>query len=106
MESVICFAFVVATKNTVIGKDKQLLEKKFKNTFVLCELKNVFDDVEYYPNEGFSEKYVKSIGMINTYDRYYSNDLVSEKYKNIKFEQSDIRIEKKETDRDGEHHTI
>lgn len=40
--------------------------------------------------------------MINTYDRYYSNDLVSAKYKNIKFEQSDIRIEKKETDRDRE----
>ena len=42
------------------------------------------------------------MGMLDTGDRFNSNDYISGTYKNIKFEQSDICIEEKHEERDSD----
>lgn len=86
------------------GKDIEKFHKEFKNVFVLKSLKNVFEDINYIPEKGFSEEFIDKIGIIDTGDSYYSNDYISGKYKNISFEQSDVHIEERreEENSDGE----
>ena len=44
--------------------------------------------------------------MINTGDRYSSNDLVIGKYKDVGFTQADVHIEEEHTDSDGDTHYV
>ena len=82
--------------------------KEFKNVFVLKSLNNIFTDITYRPEKGFSRDFIRSIGMIDTGDSFNSNDYISGKYKNISFEQSDIHIqeEHEEEDADGNKETV
>lgn len=102
-ELVFLLIIIGIIKNIINGKDIKLFYKNFKSVFVLNALKKNFDNIVYNPLTGFDINFVNSIGLFNTGDRFYSNDFVSGKYKNINFEQSDIHIEeKRETkDRDG-----
>ena len=99
------FSIVILTivKGVVIGSDAQLFNKHFKNIFVLKSLQHFFKDLDYKSEKGFSKEYIKNVGMLDTGDRFNSNDYISGTYKNIKFEQSDIHIEEKheEEDKDG-----
>ena len=94
---------VVIAKKVVNGKDIELFYKEYKNTFVLSTLKDNFENVEFNPDYGFSKEFINSVGMLDTSDRYSSNDYIKAKYKNITFEQSDIHIEEEHesTDSDG-----
>lgn len=89
------------------GKDIEKFHKEFKNVFVLKSLKNVFDNINYIPEKGFSEEFIDKIGIIDTGDSLYSNDYISGKYKNISFEQSDVHIQERheEENADGEMET-
>ena len=77
--------------------------REFKNSCVLGGLKNIFSDVEYNSSKGFSEDFIRKVGMLDTGDSFESNDYISGKYKNIGFEQSDIHIQEvhEEKDSDG-----
>lgn len=99
---------VIYIKSKANGKNIYRFNKEFKNVFVLKSLNNIFTDITYYPEKGFSKNSIKSIGMLDTGDSYNSNDYISGKYKNIAFEQSDIHIEKKyiEEDADGEQEEV
>lgn len=103
VELVVLIIILVITKGIVNGNDIQTFNKEFKNIFVLKSLKNYFDDLVYKPEKGFSEEEIDKIGMLDTGDRFDSNDYISGKYKNINFEQSDIHVEEKheEEDEDG-----
>lgn len=102
-ELVICLIITMIIKSIANGKGIKKFSQEFKNIFVLGSLKNIFEDITYYPSKGFSEEFVRNIGMIYTGASYSSNDYISGKYKNIAFEQSDIHIQKKheEEDKDG-----
>lgn len=99
--------FIMYIKSKVNGKDIETFHKEFKNVFVLKSLQNIFEDVNYIPEKGFSEEFVDKIGMIDTGDSYSSNDYIFGKYKNITFEQSDIHIAERheEEDKDGKKET-
>lgn len=99
------FSAIIFTiiKNVATGEDIKTFYKSFKNIFVLKSLQHFFGNIDYKPEEGFSKEYIETIGMLDTGDRYYSNDYISGVYKDIKFEQSDIHIEEmhEEEDSDG-----
>lgn len=95
-------------KARVNSADEQLFYKEFKNIFVHKALLNYFSDLKYNEDDGFKEDYINQLGMLDTGDKFHSNDYISGKYKNIKFEQSDIHIEEKheETDSDGNKEVV
>ena len=102
-ELVISIAITFIIKHIVNGKDIRLFNKNYKSIFVLKALKDNFDNINYLPERGFSEESVLQVGMLNTGDRFSSNDFISGEYKGIKFEQSDIHIEEEHerTDSNG-----
>jgi len=104
-EVVIVIVIISVVKAIVNGKDIVLFNKNFKNIFVLKSLQNNFDNVVYTPETGFDKTFVDSVGMLNTADRYHSNDFISATYKNIKFQQSDVHIEEKHEERDSDGNT-
>lgn len=89
------FFITIYIKIKVNGKDIDIFNKEYKNTFVLKSLNNIFENVTYDPNKGFKEEYIEKTGMLDTGDSYSSNDYISGKYKKISFEQSDIHIQEK-----------
>lgn len=92
-------------KTIITSSDISLFKKSYKNVFVLQSLKKYFDDLVYIPEKGFDKSFVDSVGMIDTADRFRSNDYISGIYKNIKFEQSDVHIEERHTETDSDGHT-
>lgn len=73
----------------------------FKENVVKAALEEVFDDVTFTPKSGIPYDVVYSTGMIQTGNRYSSNDLVAGEYKGVKFTQSDVCIEEETVDSDG-----
>lgn len=104
-EIIIGLIIVTIIKNIVNSKDITKFEKEYKNIFVLGSLKKIFDGLEYKPENGISEETIDKIGMMNTGDRFSSNDYISGVYKNIHFEQSDIEIEEKHEEKDDDGNT-
>lgn len=103
--TLLIYLFVIMyIKSKSNGNDIETFHKEFKNVFVLKSLKNIFEDIKYIPEKGFSEEFVDKIGMIDTGDSYQSNDYISGKYKNISFQQSDVHIQERreEENLDGE----
>ena len=92
---IITFIITAILKNNAFGKDIEIFNKNFKNTFVLKTLQNTFSNLVYDYKNGFSKEYIEKIGILDTADNYYANDYIYGKYKNIEFEQSNIHIEKK-----------
>ena len=108
IELIFCLIIVMYIKSKANDKDIEKFYKEFKNVFVLKSLNNIFTDIKYYPEKGFSKNFIKNVGMLYTGDSYNSNDYISGKYKDIAFEQSDIHIEEKyiEEDADGEKEEV
>jgi len=108
IELIFSLIIVMYIKSKANDKDIEKFYKDFKNVFVLKSLNNIFTDIKYYPEKGFSKNFIKNIGMLYTGDSYNSNDYISGKYKDIAFEQSDIHIEEKyiEEDADGEKEEV
>jgi len=86
-----------------IGKIEKF-KKAYKEVIVLELFKETFTNVIYYPERGISEKIISDTNMMDMGDRFYSNDYISAKYKNVPFEFSDIQIKEEYYDRDGNKH--
>lgn len=78
--------------------------RAYKAYFVEQNLKKTFTDLSYDHEAGLSSTLLNLTGMINTGDRYSSNDFTSGKYKNVAFSQADVHIETEYTDSDGDTH--
>lgn len=91
----------MAISSPNINKFKQ----QYKSIIVLEIFKNVFTDITYRPNYGIPEEDISNTNMMRMGDKYYSNDYIKAKYKNVPFEFSDIKIENEYTDSDGDKHT-
>lgn len=97
----LCFV-VLAIVSTIATKNEVLeYRKAYKAYFVERIMRETFTDLEYSHEKGISREYLKNTGMVSTGDSYGSNDLTVAKYKNVKFVQSDVHIQKQETDSDG-----
>ncbi len=92
---------------TVISTSKLNAEyrKIFKSTFVQKALQKKFTDLIYIPNEGIPYQTIASTEMMNMGNRYHSEDYISARYKDIKFEQSDVHIQEEQESTDSDGHT-
>jgi len=99
---VLVFGIIIMTFTT--SKDALLYRKAYKAYFVEQNLRNTFTNLAYDHTKGLSRELIRSTGMINTGDRYSSNDLTVASYKDVKFLQADAHIEEEYTDSDGDTH--
>lgn len=86
----------------VTRKDAEGYRRTYKAYFVERNLRAVFSDLHYNHDAGLSESLLKVTGMVNTGDRYHSNDLTTGRYKDVGFTQADVHIETEHTDSDGD----
>ena len=77
-------------------KDYPIYLNGFKKIYVFDALKRFFTDL-YYDPKGMPSSVIWSTHMLDMGDIYLSNDLISGKYKDTKFMQADVRIQKIET---------
>lgn len=78
--------------------------RAYKTYFVEQNLQKIFTNLSYDHELGLSSALLYLTGMINTGDRYSSNDFTSGKYKDVAFSQADVHIETEHTDSDGDTH--
>lgn len=88
---VICFVLLIVMTISG-GKDKIMLKKLYKDTFVVQLLKEHFDDVIYIWEKGFTKEAVRSMGLVKMGNRFHSEDYISASYKGVHFEQSDVTV--------------
>lgn len=94
------YALSVTISNRKINEFKQ----EYKDIIVLEIFTRVFTDINYRPTYGIPEDDIASTKMMRMGDRYYSNDYISARYKNVPFEFSDVKIQNEYTDSDGDKH--
>lgn len=78
--------------------------RAYKAYFVEQNLQKTFTDLSYNHELGLNSSLLALTGMVNTGDRYSSNDFTSGKYKDVAFSQADVHIETEYTDSDGDTH--
>lgn len=78
-------------------------KKIYKAYFVERQLANVFTDLEYSHDKGLERGLLMYTSMIDTGDKYYSNDYVSGRYNNVKFAQADVEIKKEREGKGSDH---
>ena len=91
-------AIVVSSSMTV---DVMKYKKAYKGYFVEQQLKKIFSDLKYDHAAELDRQILEDNGMIYTGDRYSSNDLTTGKYKDVRFAQADVHIEKQYSDSEG-----
>lgn len=84
--------------------------KRFKDAYkknIILELfKTLFTEIKYLPDRGIARHILDETNMINTGDKFYSEDYIVAKYKNVSFEFSDVKIEEEYRDSDGDKHSV
>lgn len=102
----IIFVFAITAIVVAIATRKEAAEykKTYKAYFVEQNLAKTFTNLQYQHEAGLNKQVLAATQMINTGDRYSSNDLTMGKYKNVNFTQADVHIEEEYTDSDGDTH--
>ena len=85
-------------------KESAAYHKAYKAYFVAQVMARTFTDVFYNHAYGLSPAKLAATGIINTGDRYSSNDYTKGKYKNVGVEQADVHIQKEYRDSEGKTH--
>ena len=98
MFSCIILALVIAFATT---KDATNYRHAYKAYFVAGSMARVFTHLNYSHEAALDPNLLRATGMVNTGDRYSSNDLTVAKYKDVAFIQADAHIEVEHTDSDG-----
>ncbi|MEA4920020.1 MAG: DUF3137 domain-containing protein [Clostridiaceae bacterium] len=68
-------------------------EQGYKHGLVETALRSVFTDLDFEPERGFDEEFLKNTGMIDMGNRYSSDDYIYGSYEDVRFERSDICIQ-------------
>ncbi len=84
-------------------KKKKAYTKSFKHDLVESILRQTFTELYFEPKRGIPQSTIKSTGMMQMGNRYYSDDYIRGKYKDIGFEQSDICIQNVTSDGKNTH---
>lgn len=80
--------------------------KLYKAYFIEKTLKSVFTDIRYDHGYGIDRNVLAETGMVNTGNLYSSNDFTIGKYKDVAFEQADVKIQEEHTDSDGDTYYV
>lgn len=97
---VIVFGIIIM--KLITSSDKKEYKKIYKKNITLEAFKSIFTDINYSPDLGISKAVIRDTKMMNTGDRYNSNDYILAKYKDINFECADVHIEEEHIDSDGD----
>ena len=104
-------AFFVFVLGTIINtfttkKEAAAYSKAYKAYFVEQNLRAIFSGLTYSHDQGITKQFLDSTGMVDTGDRYSSNDYTSGHYKNVLFSQADVNISERRTDSDGDTYSV
>lgn len=88
----IIFASFVLT-SVIASKNKKEYSTVYKNLLVREALENTFTDFQFFPSLGISKNEIIFTDMMQMGNRYYCEDYVKGKYKEVPFEQSDVCIQ-------------
>lgn len=104
MSTIFVFAITAIVVAIATRKEAAEYKKTYKAYFVEQNLAKTFTNLQYQHEAGLNKQILAATQMINTGDRYSSNDLTMGKYKNVNFTQADVHIEEEYTDSDGDTH--
>lgn len=91
--AIICFVFFSRAQKTFAAA--------YKENVVKSALNEVFTDISFTPAAGITREELRETEMMQTGDRYSSNDLITGQYNGVPFRQSDVHIEEEHTDSEG-----
>lgn len=98
---VVAVSVGVVITTFMTNKYKIAYRKAYKGYFVEQNLKKIFSNLLYDHQKGFSPNVIRESGMMRLANKFYSNDTVIAKYKNIAFAQADVHIIQTHTDDKG-----
>lgn len=101
--TVVIYVIIV---NISTAKELEQYKKAYKGYFVSQQMTNTFSDIKYNHDAGLDKQELERTGMIDTGDRYRSNDLTIGSYKDVNFSQADVYVEEEHTDSDGDKHYV
>lgn len=104
MSAIFVFAITAIIVAIATRKEAAEYKKTYKAYFVEQNLAKTFTNLQYQHEAGLNKQVLAATQMIDTGDRYSSNDLTMGKYKNVNFTQADVHIEEEYTDSDGDTH--
>ncbi len=104
MSAIFVFAITAIVVAIATRKEAAEYKKAYKAYFVEQNLAKTFTNLQYQHEAGLNKQTLAATQMINTGDRYSSNDLTMGKYKNVNFTQADVHIEEEYKDSDGDTH--
>jgi len=97
--------FLIDGLTGILVKDELYNYRKvYKGYFVEKQLASFVTDLDYRHNAGLDRQILSLTGMIDTGDRYSSNDLTRGKYNGVNFMQADVHIQKEYRDDRGNKH--
>ena len=79
-------------------------KRMYKGYFISRQLDSVFTNLQYSHQLGLDKDILQNTQLIDTGDRYHSNDLVKAEYKSTGFMQADVHIEERREEKDNEGH--
>ena len=88
-----------------ISGPKKRYRAAFKKAFVTRSLETVFTDLDYRPTQGIAYDTIASTKMMNMGDRFHAEDYVCARYRDVRFEQSDVHIEEEHHSTDSKGHS-
>ena len=83
------------------GRIKKQFRYLYKNTFLVGLLNQYFTNLYCDWDKGFSEDYVRDIGLTQWGNKFHSEDYMRGMYKGVEFEQSDVTVQ--HVQRSGKH---
>ena len=100
---ILFFATIFIAIVTVFANRKkaEAYRSAYKAYFVEKALHETFTNLKYDHASGIPRDILSSTGMVNTGDKYSSNDLTTGKYKDVAFTQADVHIQVENTDSKG-----
>ena len=75
-------------------------KRAYKGYFITQQLSSFFTDLNCSHDSGLDKSILENTEIIYLGDRYSSNDLVEGNYKDVKFMQADVHLEKRYEERD------
>ena len=95
----------ITTAGNEIIKKYITYKRAYKGYFITRQLASIFTNLEYDHRYGLNKNVLEKTGLIDTGDRYSSNDYVRGKYKQVGFIQADVKIEDRRERKNKDGHT-
>ena len=96
-------SLIVAEASVINGARNEFV-LEYKRILLEGQLKEVFDDIQVDFERGFSEDEVEGWCLVDTHERFYSDDYVTGSYHGIQFRRSDVKIQ--DVRRSGKNTTV